>query len=58
MRKSLVTLVGLTHADSVMPVVKSSEVLSATVTQLLVPLNIRAEPNLPDGVQLVFARVP
>src|SRR6478672_1086722 len=53
-----VSVVGLTQASRVMPVVRSRRLLSATVTQLLVPLNIRAPPNLPAEVQEVLLTVP
>src|SRR5262245_29705874 len=49
---------GLTQASNVMPVVRSSELLSATVTQLLVPLKDRAPPNLPADVHVALERVP
>src|SRR5687768_1633477 len=41
-----------------MPPVRSSELASATVTQLLEPLNDRALPNLPAADHEVFARTP
>ena len=43
---------GFTHASSVMPVVRSSEALSATLTEPLLPLNASALPNLPALAQL------
>ena len=43
---------GLTHASIVMPVVRSSEALSLTVTELFVPLNDRAPPNLPSALHV------
>ena len=39
--------VGRTQASSVMPVVRSSESASATVTQSLTPSKLSAPPNLP-----------
>ena len=51
------TLVGRTHADSVMAVVRSSALVSAIVAQLDVPLNVNADPNVPEGVQVVFDNV-
>ena len=38
---------GRTHASSVIPVVKSSEFASGTVTQSLTPSKLNAEPNRP-----------
>src|SRR4051812_14654574 len=38
---------GLSHADSVIPLVRSSDALSATVTMPLLPLNDAALPDLP-----------
>src|SRR5262245_8613616 len=57
-RQSLDTAVGLTHASSVMPVVRSSELASGTLTRLLVPLNDSAPPYLPLVDQVVFDVVP
>src|SRR4051812_14211414 len=51
-------VVGLTHASIVMPVVRSSEFASATVTQSLVPLNESAEPNLPPAFHVAPETVP
>src|SRR5918992_2407284 len=50
--------VGFTHASSVMPVARSSEGLSGTVTQLLEPSNVSAPPNRPIGAQPVAVAVP
>ena len=41
-----------------MAAAKSSEVESATVTQLLTPLNDNALPNFPAVDQVVLATVP
>ncbi len=49
---------GLTHASSVIPVVRSSELLSGTVTEALVPLKLRALPNLPPASHVVPDVVP
>ena len=49
--------VGLTQASRVMAVVRSRELESLTVTQLLLPLNDRALPNFP-AVQEVELTVP
>ena len=49
---------GFTHASSVIPVVRSSDAASATVTHALVPLNESAEPNLPDAVHVALEIVP
>lgn len=46
-RHSEPTAVGFTHASIVMPVVRSGTLASAIVTQSLVPLKLRAPPNLP-----------
>src|SRR5687768_13828288 len=50
--------VGNTHADSVMPTVRSSALLSATVTQSFTPSNDRALPYLPCVVQVAPEMVP
>src|SRR3954471_3893401 len=52
------TAVGFTHASSVIPAVRFSEVALATVTSALVPLNDRALPNLPVVAQVALVRVP
>ena len=49
---------GLTQASMVRAVVRSSELASLTVTQLLRPLNDRALPYLPLVVQVALASVP
>src|SRR5205809_8027754 len=49
---------GFTHASSVRAVDRSSELESATVTQLLVPLNDRALPYLPPAAQVAPEIVP
>ena len=49
---------GLTQPSRVMPLVRSSVALSATVTQLLEPLKLRAPPYLPEVLQVVFVSVP
>src|SRR6516164_4813260 len=54
----LLKLVGLTHASSVIPVVRSSDGASLTTTVELVPLNLRASPYLPAVVQVALERVP
>src|SRR5262245_5116975 len=51
-------VVGCTQADKVIPVVMSSRLLSATVTQALVPLNDSALPYFPAVVQVALDRVP
>src|SRR6476469_6099673 len=50
-RQAVPTAVGRTQPSSVMPVVRSSEFESATVTQLLVPLKLSAPPNLPAALR-------
>ena len=42
----------------VIPLVRSSEAASATVTQALVPLNDSAAPNLPAAVHVALEIVP
>ena len=49
---------GKTHASRVMPIVRSRPAASATVTQLLVPLNDSVLPNLPGLAHVAFATVP
>jgi hypothetical protein len=49
---------GSTHAISVIPVVRSSELLSLTVTQSLMPSNDRALPYLPAVVHAAPLTVP
>src|SRR3954454_20649153 len=46
------TAAGLTHASSVMPDVRSSELESATVTIPLAPLNDSAAPERPAAVHV------
>src|SRR3954470_3687537 len=50
--------VGNTHASRVARVDRSSDELSATVTQSLMPSNVRAEPNLPAAVRVAPEIVP
>ena len=57
-RQVLVTAVGLTHASSVMPLVRCSDAASATVTFALVPLKLRAFPYLPCVVQVALLMAP
>jgi hypothetical protein len=57
-RQALVTAVGLTHASSVMPLVRRSDVASATVTLAFVPLKLSAFPYLPWVVQVALLMVP
>ena len=49
---------GNTHASSVMPVVRSSDGASATVTQSLTPSKDRALPNFPCVLQVAPEIVP
>src|SRR5689334_13873323 len=53
-----VSVDGLTQASRVMPLVRSSELASATVTRFEVPLKDRAPPYLPPAVQLAPVTVP
>src|SRR4051794_1910727 len=50
--------VGLTHASSVIPPVRSNEAESGTLTQLLTPLNDTALPNFPVADHVALASVP
>ena len=50
--------VGNTHASSVARVLRSSDVLSGTVTQSFTPSNVSAEPNFPAVVRTAPAIVP
>src|SRR2546423_11788186 len=52
------TDVGLTHASSVMALVRWSRLLSVTVTHALVPLKESAPPNSPAVVHVALASVP
>src|SRR2546423_14947710 len=47
--------VGLTHASSVIPFVRSSELASGTVTRLLVPSKATAAPYLPVADHVAVA---
>src|SRR6267142_1489422 len=50
--------VGFTHASMVIPLVRSSDAASATVTHALVPLNDSALPYLPAVVHVALEIVP
>src|SRR5215471_18381167 len=50
--------VGYTHASSVIPVERCSDVESGIVTSAVAPLNERALPNLPADVHVAFTIVP
>jgi hypothetical protein len=50
--------VGKSHASSVIPVVRSSEFESLTVTRALVPLKDKAFPYFPEVVQVAVPIVP
>ena len=52
------TDVGYTQASRVIPLVRSNESASFTVTQLVVPLKLRALPNFPWVVQAAPLMVP
>ena len=56
--RRLLTAVGLTHASSVMPVVRRSDGESAIVTSALVPLNDERVAELADVVHVAFVIVP
>ena len=57
-RQALLTVVGFTHASSVMPAVRRSEAASLTSTRALVPSNAKAPPYLPAVVQAAAPIVP
>ncbi len=52
------TAVGRTHASSVMPVVRSSESASGTVTQSLMPSKLSAPPKRPPVLRVGPLSVP
>src|SRR5688572_25295099 len=49
---------GLTHASSVIAVLKCNEGVSGTLTHAELPLNERAPPYFPAVVQVASVRVP
>jgi hypothetical protein len=57
-RHALVTVDGLTHASSVIAVVRCREVVSGTLMNAELPLNESAPPYLPVVVQVAFEMVP
>src|SRR3954453_19478257 len=57
-RHPVPTAVGRTQPSSVMPVVRSSESASATVTQSLMPSKLSAPPNLPAALRTGPLSVP
>src|ERR687888_626707 len=57
-RHAVPIAVGFTQASMVIPVVRSSESASGTVTQLLTPSKLSAPPNLPPVVQVAPVTVP
>src|SRR5258705_908241 len=57
-RPQLVTVVGLTHASSVIAVVKRRDAESGIVTTALVPLNESAPPYFPAVDHVVADTVP
>src|SRR5687767_2817452 len=52
------SVVGYTHASSVIPFVRSRPGASLTVTMSFVPSNVNAEPKRPDVVQTAPDTVP
>src|SRR5689334_17978321 len=52
------TVEGLTHASSVIPVDSCSEAALGIVTSAFVPLNCNAPPYLPDVTRVAFVIVP
>src|SRR3954451_12875682 len=57
-RQALPTAVGRTQPSSVMPVVRSSESASGTVTQSLMPSKLSAPPNFPVALRTGPLSVP
>ena len=57
-RHAAVTVDGLTHASSVIPVVSRNDAESGTITRALVPLKVRALPYLPSVVHAAFPVLP
>src|SRR5262249_31329731 len=57
-RQALLTVLGSTQASIVMPVVRSREAESGMLTRALVPLKLRALPNLPAVDQVALLNVP
>src|SRR5215831_151343 len=57
-RQTEPSALGCTHASSVIPVVRSSEFESGTVTLSLTPSNERALPCLPPALQTAPETVP
>src|SRR5215471_18308419 len=57
-RQLVPSALGLTQASSVIPLVRSSEAESGTLTIALVPLKERAPPYLPLVLQVALAIVP
>src|SRR6266550_3709610 len=57
-RQAVVTVDGLTHASSVIPVVSRNDAESGTITRAFVPLKLRALPNLPSVVHAAFPVLP
>ena len=58
MRHAPPSAAGLTHASSVMPVVRSSDVWSGTVTQSFVPSKLSAPPKRPAAARVAPLIVP
>src|SRR3954447_1497537 len=56
--RQALTVVGRTQASSVIPLVRSSEFASATVTRLFDPLKESAPPNLPAVVRVAPVIAP
>ena len=57
-RQPVDTVVGMTHASSVIPVVRRKLAASAMVTRALEPLNTNPLPYLPAVVHVAFWIVP
>src|SRR5215510_7680915 len=57
-RQLVPSALGLTQASSVIPVVRSSDAESGTLTIAFVPLKLKAPPYLPLVLQVALAIVP
>src|SRR5712692_2356716 len=57
-RHALSVIEGLTHASSVIPVLRSKDWASGIVTRAELPSNDRALPNFPAAAHVALAIVP
>ena len=56
--RQALSVVGRTQASIVSPLVRSSEAESGISTRLVLPLKDRAEPYLPEALQVALLIVP